>query len=66
MFMVLRPIYFRTPFRVPDSDERYYRVDWLRVGTARDMEHAKAQFGGSPVLQEITGSEQAWRTVTRM
>jgi hypothetical protein len=60
-YMVLRPIYFRTPYRNPETGEHYWRVDWLRIGQARDMADAKRQFGGSPVLQEITRSEQAWQ-----
>jgi hypothetical protein len=57
MYAVLRPVVHRTnqqtPWSVPAEPSYWHRTEWLRIGTARDMEHAKQQFGGSPVLEEI-------------
>lgn len=55
---VLRPVYRRTPYETPESTpeqrEYWHRVQWLWLGTARDMQEAKARFGGSPVLSPLT------------
>lgn len=55
---VLRPIYWRTPYlaaeSTPSRPVHLYRVQWLCVGTAFDLEDAKARFGGSPVLRPLT------------
>lgn len=31
--------------------KEWYAVDWERLGPVKDMADAKAQFGGSPVLE---------------
>jgi len=31
----------------------YWRVSWERLGPCKDMEDAKATFGGSPVLESV-------------
>lgn len=39
--------------QTPDGLVRWNRVaEWPHKGYARDMEHAKEQFGGYPVLEE--------------
>jgi hypothetical protein len=57
MYQVLRPIYEKTGEVTPTREGRDIRWErvakWLQIGTAIDMEHAKEQFGGSPVLAEI-------------
>lgn len=45
MFNVLRPIY--TPYM------DFFSVRWQVIGQARDMDEAKAQFDGYPVLERV-------------
>lgn len=56
-YRVLRLVVHRTntptPWSVPAEPSYWHRVEWSPIGTARDMQHARQQFGGRPVLEEI-------------
>jgi hypothetical protein len=51
-YQVLKPNFIRTG-EVTPTGQPYYRVEWTVVGQAKDMEDAKRQFGGTPVLQRV-------------
>lgn len=56
-YAVLRPVVLRTtqptPWSVPAEPSYWHRVEFVRLGVASNMKHAKALFGGHPVLEEL-------------
>jgi hypothetical protein len=51
-YRVIRPV-FESAGTTREGYQTFRVAEWVHVGYARDMEDAKRQFGGAPVLERL-------------